>query len=87
LKQQAYVGHEDSSGSIKYYAPKSRKILLSRNYHFLSISPSQNLAKEISITPDAIHEGGSGLSSMNDLGSREMRQMTSETEKEPDRHS
>jgi hypothetical protein len=37
----------------------------------LSISPSQNPAKEISIAPNAVHKEGSGLSSTNNLRSRD----------------
>jgi hypothetical protein len=56
--QQTYVRHEDGSGSIKYYNPETRKILLSRNYHFLSTPLSEQQPKLITITPNAAHKGG-----------------------------
>jgi hypothetical protein len=40
-EQRLYVGHDNGSGSIKYYSAETRKILTSRNYHFLNIPPPQ----------------------------------------------
>src|SRR6267142_6002333 len=33
--RRTYVGYEDGSKSIKYYSTETRKVLTSRNFHFL----------------------------------------------------
>jgi hypothetical protein len=68
-RQRLFVGFDDGTKVVKYYSPESQKILISRNYHFLTL-PDTPLAvtKGIEIhMPDMQHEGeatGSRLRSM-----------------------
>jgi hypothetical protein len=63
--QRLFVGFDNGAKVVKYYTPESRKILISRNYHFLTL-PNTPLAvtKGVEIhTPDMQCEGeaaGSG---------------------------
>ena len=54
------MGFDDGSKSVKYYNPKTRKILTSRNYCFLMLPEEPSpLVDAIEIdTPDIQHEGG-----------------------------
>jgi hypothetical protein len=57
--QRLFVGFDDSAKAVKYYSPESQKILISQNYHFLTL-PNTPLAvtKGIEIhVPDMQHEG------------------------------
>jgi hypothetical protein len=49
-KHRALVGYEDGSKSVLYYNAETRKILISRNFHFLE--PSTASPKRLLITPD-----------------------------------
>ena len=54
-QRRAYVGFDDGSKSILYYNAKTRKVLTSRNYRFLSITNKTPL-EEIVVAPDNPHE-------------------------------
>jgi hypothetical protein len=49
-KCRALVGYEDGSQSVLYYNAETRKILISRNFHFLE--PSDATPERLLITPD-----------------------------------
>ena len=58
--QKIFMGFDDSSKSIKYYNPETRKILTSQNYRFLMLpaEPSPLVdAIEIDIAPDIQRKG------------------------------
>ena len=55
-KRRALVGYEDGSKSVLYYNVETRKILTSRNFHFLE--PAIPSPEHLLITPD--NEGESG---------------------------
>jgi hypothetical protein len=57
-QQQTYIGYDDSLKSIKFYSPQLRKILLSRNFHFLAIPLSKKPPEEITVSPEATCKGG-----------------------------
>ena len=65
-QRRAYIGHDDGSKAIKYYQADSRKILISRNFRFLSLSESPEITSTDTIritldtSPAAIREGGDG---------------------------
>ena len=54
--RKAYVGFDDGSKSVKYYNAKTRKILTSRNFCFLSID-NKTPPEEIMVTLKIPHEG------------------------------
>ena len=54
--RKAYVGFDDGSKSVKYYNAKTRKILTSQNFCFLSIN-NKTPPEEIVVTPEIPHEG------------------------------
>ena len=64
-QRRAYVGFDDGSKVIKFYYAQTRKILLTRNYHF--ITPSEpSPCEDIAVDPDEFQrelappsEGGS----------------------------
>jgi reverse transcriptase-like protein len=56
-QRRAYVGYDDGSKSVLYYNAETRKILTSRNYHFLTPELRKSPPEEIGIAPDAPHEG------------------------------
>src|SRR6266853_286759 len=49
-KRCALVGYEDGSQSVLYYNAETRKILISRNFHFLE--PLNTTPECLVITPD-----------------------------------
>jgi hypothetical protein len=49
-KHRALVGYKDGSQSALYYNAETRKILISRNFHFLE--PSDTTPECLIITPD-----------------------------------
>jgi transposase InsO family protein len=55
-KRRAYVGFDDDPKAIKYYTAETKKVLTSRNYHFLS-PPETPLHDTIVVTPDEQCEG------------------------------
>jgi len=60
--QNAYVGHDDGSNSVKYYSAKSHKILTSHNFCLLNTSqidvPQPDNITLIPYDPTIAHEGG-----------------------------
>src|SRR6267143_1622034 len=58
-RRRIFVGYDDGSKSVKYYNAETRKILTSRNYHFLSLTNDETPPEPIAITPDAPGEGES----------------------------
>jgi hypothetical protein len=57
-QRRAYVGYDDGSKSVLFYNAPTRKILISRNFHFLTPSeetPSENIV----VTPSPPLEGES----------------------------
>ena len=56
-QQHAYVGYDDGSNSILYYNAKTRKILKSRNFRFLTLPNKPSSPEEIEVAPDLPHEG------------------------------
>ena len=60
-QRRAFVGFEDGLKAMKYYNAESQKILILRNFRFLS--PQANSPpEEIVLTPDVLREGESGKS-------------------------
>jgi Integrase core domain/GAG-pre-integrase domain len=57
-QQWTYIGYDDGSKSIKFYSPQSRKILISRNFHFLATPLSEKPPEEIAVSPKAACKGG-----------------------------
>ena len=55
--RRSYVGNDDGSNSVLYYNAKTRKILKSRNYRFLTLPKQDSPSEEIEVTPDLLHEG------------------------------
>ena len=59
--QNIFVGFEDGSKSVKYYKHKTRKILISQNYHFLTLSdnpmPTETEGIEIDLLGNHHSEG------------------------------
>ena len=51
-KQHYYVGYEDGPKAIKYYSAETRKVLISRNFHFLNLSDKETLSEDFIIDPD-----------------------------------
>ena len=69
-KQCAYVSYDNGSKSVKYYNAKTCKVLISQNYHFVSLPEKDTLPEEIMVTPDMLHEGESG-GSMLPMGNKD----------------
>ena len=53
------MGYDDGSKSIKYYNAETRKVLTSRNFHFLSLTQDKSPPEPIEVLPDVPHEGES----------------------------
>jgi hypothetical protein len=51
-KRRALVGYNDGSKSVLYYNAETRKVLTSRNYHFLDPSDSILQPEQLLVTPD-----------------------------------
>jgi hypothetical protein len=71
-QQRLFVSFNDGTKAVKYYSPESQKILILRNYHFLTLPDTPPAVTEgIEIhAPDMQHEGeaaGSGPRSMPQL--------------------
>lgn len=60
------MGFDDGSKSIQYYNAETRKVLTSRNFHFLSLSTDMPPAS--GENPDAPHEGESQGSTLPTSG-------------------
>ena len=58
-KRCALVGYEDGSQSVLYYNAETRKILISRNFHFLE--PSNATPECLVIMPDDEGESRSAM--------------------------
>ena len=58
-RQQIFVGYDDGSKSIKYYNAETRKVLISQNICFLSLTDDESPPEPIGIIPDIPHEGES----------------------------
>ena len=57
-----FVGYDDGSKSIKYYNAETRKVLTSRNIHFLTLTDSKTPPEPMVILPDGPREGEPGSS-------------------------
>ena len=94
-KQRYYVGYNDGSKSIKYYNADTKRVLTSRNFHFIKDmdqnqeTPSENII--IDPAPALQHEGefGGNMPQAGKLSGlkqrREMSVLDDETVKEPAR--
>ena len=86
--QKIFLGFDDGSKSVKYYNPETRKILTSRNYHFLTLSDKplpQTNAIEIDITPDVLREGeSSGTALKSDPSSNQQCEKRKSDETNPE---
>ncbi len=51
------MGYDNDSKSIKYYNAETRKVLTSRNFHFLSLTNDNTPPEPIEVLPDAPLEG------------------------------
>jgi transposase InsO family protein len=56
-QRRAYVGYEDGSKSVLYYNAETRKILMSRNYRFLTLPENDTPPEQIVVAPDLPREG------------------------------
>jgi len=71
-KQQIFVGYDDGSNSVKYYNPKTRKILTSRNFKFLTNLPVKSGTPEPiqinqDLPPAMLREGENGSNQTDTL--------------------
>ena len=53
----SFVRFDDGLKSVKYYSGETRKILTSRNFHFLTLPGTQTPPEKIEITPNTLCEG------------------------------
>ncbi len=59
-KRYLFVGYKDGSHSVRYYNPETRRVLTSRNFHFLDTLPTTPSAPElILVDPAVLREGES----------------------------
>lgn len=58
-RRRVFVGYDDGSKSIKYYNAESRKVLISRNIRFLSLTDDITPPEPMVLLPDAPDEGES----------------------------
>ena len=56
-RRRVFVGYDDGSKSIKYYNAETRKVLISRNIHFLSLTNDITSPEPMVLVPDAPCEG------------------------------
>src|SRR6267142_651689 len=71
--RRTYVGYKDGSKSIKYYSAETRKVLTSRNFHFLSNLEPQEPGPydDLMLTPNVSCEGESGQEDKRNLNKAE----------------
>jgi len=71
--RRTYVGYEDGSKSIKYYSAETRKVLTSRNFHFLSnLEPQESTTDDdLVLTPNISCEGENGQEDERNLNKME----------------
>ena len=58
-RHRIFVGFDDRAKSIKYFNAETRKILTSRNIHFLNLTDQDPSPEPIIIQPDTPCEGES----------------------------
>src|SRR6267142_3392359 len=71
--RRTYIGYEDGSKSIKYYSAETRKVLTSRNFHFLSnLEPQESTTDDdLVLTPNVSREGENGQEDERNLNKTE----------------
>src|SRR6266850_8183991 len=57
LQRKIFVGYDNRAKAVKYYNTETRKILTSRNFHFLALEEKGSCNEEIMVAPDTSHEG------------------------------
>jgi reverse transcriptase-like protein len=86
-RRRIFVGYDDGSKSIKYYNAGSRKVLVSQNVRFLSLTNDETPLEPIIITPDAPDEGeseGNIPTTLGNKGNSIKRKRDDEEELEPE---
>jgi hypothetical protein len=89
-RQQAFVGYDDGSKSVKYYNAETRKILTSQNFRFLSLTNDLTPPEPITITPNTPGEGESEGSMQPTSGNKSdssKRKRTKEEGQQNQRHT
>jgi Reverse transcriptase (RNA-dependent DNA polymerase)/gag-polypeptide of LTR copia-type/Integrase core domain/GAG-pre-integrase domain len=56
-RRRTFVGYDDGSKSIKYYNAETRKVLISRNIRFLTLTNDETSPEPMVLLPDAPCEG------------------------------
>jgi hypothetical protein len=93
-RRHIFVGYDDGSKAIKYYNAETRKVLTSRNIHFLDLSHNEPSPEPMVLLPDAPCEGesegaqgGTQLTSVNKSDSLKRKQDQNEDGEMNDRRT
>jgi len=76
------MGYDDGSKTIKYYNPKTRKVLTSRNFRFLSLTNEETPPEPIAISPNTQLEGESEGNTQPKLGDKSVNLKRKQSEEE-----
>ena len=81
-RRRVFIGYDDGSKSVKYYNAETRKILTSRNFHFLSLTNDETPPEPIAIAPNAPGEGESEGSTQPTSGNKSDSSKQKQSEEE-----